>query len=102
MSERPIRPFIFRSYQLPPQGVSGLGQVFGGTCQQTWLEAMRASSAAPYFFDEFPCAGQRFQDGAIVANNPSIVALHEAQRLWPGMLTYADVRWCMLMYADVC
>jgi hypothetical protein len=26
----------------------------------------------------------RFQDGAIVANNPSIIALQEAQCLWPG------------------
>ena len=85
MSERPIRPFIFRSYQLPPQGFTGLsGDVFDGTCGQTWLEAMRASSAAPYFFDEFSCKGERYQDGAIVANNPCIMSLHEAQRLWPG------------------
>lgn len=84
VSERPVRPYIFRSYQLPPQSVSGLGEVFGGTCQHTWLEAMRASSAAPYFFDEFSCRGERYQDGAIVANNPSIMSLHEAQRLWPG------------------
>jgi hypothetical protein len=82
VSERPVRPYIFRSYQLPPPGVSGLGEVFGGTCQHTWLEAMRASSAAPYFFDEFSCRGERYQDGAIVANNPSIMSLHEAQRLW--------------------
>ena len=85
VSERPVRPYIFRSYQLPPPGVSGLGEVFGGTCQHTWLEAMRASSAAPYFFDEFSCRGERYQDGAIVANNPSIMSLHEAQRLWVYM-----------------
>jgi hypothetical protein len=84
VSERPIRPFIFRSYQLPQKGVSGLGEVFLGTCRASWLEAMRASSAAPYFFDEFACMGERFQDGAIVANNPALQGLHEAQRLWPG------------------
>ena len=80
-SERPLRPYIFRSYQLPP-GVKGL---FEGQCRYSWLDALRASSAAPYFFEEFSLgASLRFQDGAIVANNPSIVALQEAQRLWPG------------------
>ena len=85
VSERPVRPFIFRSYQLePPPATRGLDDVFAGSCQHTWLEAMRASSAAPYFFDEFSSRGERFQDGAIVANNPSVQALAEAQRLWPG------------------
>ena len=28
--------------------------------------------------------GERFQDGAIIANNPAVIALHEAQHLWPG------------------
>ena len=85
VSERPVRPFIFRSYQLePPPARQGPDDVFAGSCQHTWLEAMRASSAAPYFFDEFSSRGERFQDGAIVANNPSVQALAEAQRLWPG------------------
>ena len=85
VSERPVRPFIFRSYQLePPPATQGPDDVFAGSCQHTWLEAMRASSAAPYFFDEFSSRGERFQDGAIVANNPSVQALAEAQRLWPG------------------
>ena len=80
-SERPLRPYVFRSYQLPP-GIKGL---FEGQCRYSWLEALRASSAAPYFFEEFSLgASLRFQDGAIVANNPTIVALQEAQSLWPG------------------
>ena len=80
VSERPIRPYVFRSYQLPP----GMKESFPGRSSSTWLEAMRASSAAPYFFDEFVSDGERLQDGAIVTNNPAVVAVHEAQRLWPG------------------
>lgn len=110
-SHRPIGPYLFRSYQLPP----GAPDLFPGGCHYSWLEAMRASSAAPYFFEEFACRGERFQDGdcracprclalhaarpelcfdlrwarpggagAICANNPAILALHDAQRLWPG------------------
>ena len=45
-------------------------------CRHTWLEALRASSAAPYFFEEFALGTSlRLQDGAIVANNPTIIAL---------------------------
>ncbi len=47
-STRPLRPFIFRTYQLPP----GVDSSFVGSCKYQWLEAMRASSAAPYFFEE--------------------------------------------------
>jgi hypothetical protein len=46
-------------------------------------EACRASSAAPYFLEECNIEDKRFIDGAFVSNNPSMVALHEAQRLWP-------------------
>ena len=79
-SRRPICPFVFRSYQHPP----GTRLVFEGACRHSWLEALRATSAAPYFFEGFACGGERFQDGAIAANNPVIIALHEARLLWPG------------------
>ncbi len=81
-SQRPICPFVFRSYQHPP----GTKLIFDGACRHSWLEALRATSAAPYFFEEFSCGGERFQDGAITANNPTIIAIHEAQSLWPGPL----------------
>ena len=54
----------------------------GSSRFKTW-EAVRASSAAPGFFDDFRTQGLVFQDGALIANNPSSVGLHEAKHLWP-------------------
>jgi hypothetical protein len=48
------------------------------------LQAVRASSAAPYYLDDFLTAdGKRFQDGATTANNPTIIALQQARLLHP-------------------
>ena len=70
------------------QLAAGVRSSYDGQCKHTWLEALRASSAAPYFFDEYVLGEgdeeMRFQDGAIVANNPCVLALQEAQCLWPG------------------
>jgi hypothetical protein len=40
-------------------------------------------AAAIYYLDEFECSGNKFQDGALVANNPSLLALQEAHHIWP-------------------
>lgn len=87
---------------------------FIGSCKHLVWQAIRASSAAPYYLDDFsdgklvcclfpsltylflsfsfldifdlPCLKadvNRWQDGAIVANNPTIFAMREAQLLWP-------------------
>ena len=40
-------------------------------------QAVRASSAAPYYLDEFNCGEERFQDGAATANNPTLVAIQQ-------------------------
>lgn len=45
---------------------------------------VRASSAAPYFLDDFQIANYRFQDGATTANNPAAVAVQQARLLWPN------------------
>jgi hypothetical protein len=48
------------------------------------LQAVRASSAAPYYLDDFLTAdGKRFQDGATTANNPTVIALQQARLLHP-------------------
>lgn len=50
---------------------------------ETVQQAVRASSAAPYYLDDYGCGEDRFQDGAAIANNPSVLALQQARLLWP-------------------
>lgn len=106
VSAVPAQPFIFRNYQYPPgtlevpfavsessttggMGTSNGGQVrykrnaYFGSCKHHIWQAIRASSAAPYYLDDFSDDVYRWQDGAIVANNPTIFAIREAQLLWP-------------------
>ncbi|XP_027088093.1 phospholipase A I-like isoform X2 [Coffea arabica] len=107
VSVAPAQPFIFRNYQYPagtPEISSaisenlttgGLGaatsgaqvgskrNAFLGSCKHHVWQAIRASSAAPYYLDDFSDGAYRWQDGAIVANNPTIFAVREAQLLWP-------------------
>ncbi|KAK4398970.1 Phospholipase A I [Sesamum angolense] len=56
---------------------------FIGSCKHHIWQAIRASSAAPYYLDDYADGIYRWQDGAIVANNPTIFAIREAQLLWP-------------------
>ncbi|KNA04015.1 hypothetical protein SOVF_203650 [Spinacia oleracea] len=103
----PAQPFVFRNYQYPsgtPEmylspnessaismsgGENTSGEVgyehiaFIGSCKHMVWQAIRASSAAPYYLDDFSDDVNRWQDGAIVANNPTIFAIREAQLLWP-------------------
>nr|XP_027192226.1 phospholipase A I isoform X1 [Cicer arietinum] len=106
VSMMPAQPFIFRNYQYPAgtpevalatsdsSGIAVLtspmsAQVgykrsaFIGSCKHQVWQAIRASSAAPYYLDDFSDDIHRWQDGAIVANNPTIFAVREAQLLWP-------------------
>ncbi|XP_047957981.1 phospholipase A I-like isoform X2 [Salvia hispanica] len=109
VSVAPAQPFIFRNYQYPVgtpelssavsenlinggQGVATTGAQVGykrnayiGSCKHLVWQAIRASSAAPYYLDDFSDGIYRWQDGAIVANNPTIFAIREAQLLWPDL-----------------
>ncbi|KAI7755793.1 hypothetical protein M8C21_014917, partial [Ambrosia artemisiifolia] len=103
----PAQPFIFRNYQYPagtPEiplmmsenistngpGTATTGAQVGykrsaymGSCRHDLWQAIRASSAAPYYLEDYSDGVLRWQDGAIVANNPTIYAIREAQLLWP-------------------
>lgn len=86
-SAQPATPFVFRSYAIPKNSeklAAGIG-ARPGACHHAVWAALRASSAAPYYLEDFRCAGgaDRFQDGATTANNPALVALQEARLLWP-------------------
>lgn len=80
----PPQPYVFRTYQHPLPGPSGdfpphlHGQARSvplGSCKHKLWHAVRASSAAPYYLADFSHGPDRWQDGAIVANNPVLFAL---------------------------
>jgi hypothetical protein len=58
----------------------------GRACAPVCLrrQAVRATSAAPYYFDDYLTTDSlRFQDGATTCNNPAVVALQQARLLHP-------------------
>ena len=56
-----------------------------GSSQHPLWQAIRASSAAPYYLVDFAHDEHRWQDGACIANNPAAIAIDEARRLWPDL-----------------
>jgi Leucine-rich repeat (LRR) protein/predicted acylesterase/phospholipase RssA len=78
VSVAPARIFCWRNYQCPLDAESR----YAGTCTEMAPNAIRASTAAPTYFDAFVLGDARHVDGAIVANNPTAVAVHEARRIF--------------------
>ncbi|MBN3303346.1 PLPL8 phospholipase, partial [Amia calva] len=74
------KAFIFRNYNHWPGRV---GRYAGGSEAQLW-QALRASSAAPGYFQEFRLQNDIHQDGGLLLNNPCALAVHECRLLWPG------------------
>uniref|UniRef100_T1ILI3 PNPLA domain-containing protein n=1 Tax=Strigamia maritima TaxID=126957 RepID=T1ILI3_STRMM len=80
VNEPRLRAFLFRNYDYPYRHQS----IFPGSyCPQLW-EAVRASAAAPGYFEEYKLGDYVHQDGGILTNNPSALAIHECRHLWPG------------------
>ena len=72
------RPFLFRNYNLPQPS-----RYVGSTAVPVW-SSLRATTAAPAYFTEHRIDGVGiFQDGALTANNPTGVAIHESKMLFP-------------------
>ena len=54
-----------------------------GSCKHRLWQGVRASSAAPYYLADYSFGHDKFQDGAVTCNNPGMLAVMEARRLWP-------------------
>lgn len=74
-----VQPFLFRTYTLDRMKSFN----FEGTCRAEIWQALRASSAAPGFFQEFKFGSQVLLDGAMLVNNCTGIALAEAKSIWP-------------------
>ncbi|KAJ8301954.1 hypothetical protein KUTeg_020941 [Tegillarca granosa] len=74
-----MKNYVFRTYNLPPDVYSQ----YPGSCKHKVWEMIRASSAAPAYFEQFMIDEFVHQDGGVKANNPTAIALHECKRLWP-------------------
>lgn len=69
-------PYVLRSIRLPNQ--------YDHSDWPLW-EALRATSAAPFYFPPHERRSMFFQDGGVMYNNPTQLAIEEAQLLWPGV-----------------
>lgn len=75
-----VQPFLFRNYAHDPV----IGNLFDGTCKADVWQAIRASSAAPGYFQEFKFGSSILLDGGMLVNNCAGVAHTEANILWPN------------------
>ena len=87
VSKGPLQ--VFRTYEFAPNATEEqrrerLALHIGSSKHKLW-EAIRASSAAPYYLDDFSVGDERFIDGAVSVNNPSVVAVQEAKMLYPDL-----------------
>ncbi|XP_075600448.1 calcium-independent phospholipase A2-gamma isoform X3 [Balearica regulorum gibbericeps] len=77
----PLKAFVFRNYNHFP----GVKSHYIGGCQYKLWQAIRASSAAPGYFQEYILGNDLHQDGGLLLNNPSALAVHECKCLWPSV-----------------
>jgi calcium-independent phospholipase A2-gamma len=77
----PAQPYLFRSYDLSHEAFAA--SEFLGTSSVFAHEAVRATTSAPTYYAPAIIGGQKMVDGAILQNNPTLIAVTEAMLLWP-------------------
>mmetsp|Transcript_1298 Transcript_1298/g.1744 ORF Transcript_1298/g.1744 Transcript_1298/m.1744 type:complete len:214 (+) Transcript_1298:701-1342(+) len=79
-------PFLCRSYSYPRSEREGTkyNVSLSGSSEFTLLDALRATSAAPSYFETLTHNQGKFSDGGLVANNPIELAYFEARKLFPN------------------
>lgn len=75
-----LKNFVFRNYNLPPNAYSA----YPGSCTHMVWEVVRASSAAPGYYEDFLSGDYVHSDGGLSVNNPTAVAIHESRLIWPN------------------
>lgn len=85
VSKYPSSPYIFRNYQYPEtaENENHGRYTMPGSCKHLMWHCLRASSAAPYYLADFSLGDEKWQDGAVTCNNPAMMGIMEARRLWP-------------------
>ncbi|XP_039524080.1 calcium-independent phospholipase A2-gamma [Pimephales promelas] len=76
----PLKAHVFRNYNFLP----GVRSHYLGGCHHKMWQAIRASSAAPGYFQECVLGNDLHQDGGLLINNPTALAIHESKCLWPN------------------
>ncbi|KAJ8008783.1 hypothetical protein DPEC_G00082010 [Dallia pectoralis] len=76
----PLKAYVFRNYSMLP----GVRSHYLGDCKHKMWQAIRASSAAPGYFQEYTLGKDLHQDGGLLINNPTALAIHECKLLWPN------------------
>jgi Leucine-rich repeat (LRR) protein/predicted acylesterase/phospholipase RssA len=77
----PPRPYILRNYNHP----AGTTCELDGTATFRVWESVRATCAAPGYFDPVVKDNLHLVDGAMTYNNPVALAVTEAKAIWPNI-----------------
>lgn len=92
LSVAPAKICLLRNYDYPPKphairrlvGAPRKESRYAGSCRLPIRDALRAATAAPTLFTPITLRNQLLCDGALISNNPTAVAIHEAAALFPG------------------
>ena len=79
----PPQPYILRNYNHPDSPASKEETALEGNSTFRVWEAVRATAAAPGYFDPVIKDNLHLVDGAMIYNNPIALAIMEAKALWP-------------------